>query len=420
LLSAACLLSAAPTVAAQECVERTNIEAIVDDSGSMGDTDPNELRRTGMELFIRTQNNSTRTLGAVEFGSTAATVFAPGSIGQQATAMINALRSAIAHDNDGTDYNEGFGQAKADNPNADARIFLTDGGHNEGAYQDGHKPGPPTYVVGLGIGEPKTSPAADRLDRIATETGGRYFADVAKVGIQAVFNTISSIVGCRPLPAPIELPEYTRDGQTESRQYGPSDSAMAVSLVLNWEDPANTFRVADVAAVDAQGRSLATLSGESGGPRLASERFTGSNFDSLTVGSVSGQEGLSIDVRGSDVTRPEAPLLQASDLESLAGLNLKTPKAVKIGSWPKGRSGWTVILASKPKKASAKKQATRAAARGLPGVGLLFSSRHSSLRAGYWTAFSGVLSKKGANKRVKSARRAGFADAYVRFVSAAR
>lgn len=61
--------SAAPSATGSAaCTPATNIEAIVDDSGSMEVTDPNRLRVQAMDLLIQTLPQST-TLGAVEFGS---------------------------------------------------------------------------------------------------------------------------------------------------------------------------------------------------------------------------------------------------------------------------------------------------------------------------------------------------------------
>src|ERR1700712_6063336 len=81
------------------CTAATNIEAIIDDSGSMEVTDPNKLRVQAMDLLVKTLPTST-TLGAVEFGSgyegipgivegvpSASTIFPPEAIGPNAAAM---------------------------------------------------------------------------------------------------------------------------------------------------------------------------------------------------------------------------------------------------------------------------------------------------------------------------------------------
>lgn len=88
------------------------------------------------------------------------------------------------------------------------------------------------------------------------------------------------------------------------------------------------------------------------------------------------------------------------------------------GSWPSGTAGWTVILTSAQDESSAEAVASRARSAGLGDVGTLYSSDHSSLRPGYWVAYSGVLSRADAVARQGQARAAGFSDAYARFVSA--
>ena len=93
------------------CAPATNIEAIIDDSGSMAGTDPNTLRVKGLKLLINTLSTGTF-LGAVEFGGgffsstpSADTVFKPEPVGPNAAAMGAALDSKIKADNGSTDYN---------------------------------------------------------------------------------------------------------------------------------------------------------------------------------------------------------------------------------------------------------------------------------------------------------------------------
>ncbi len=63
--------------------------------------------------------------------------------------------------------------------------------------------------------------------------------------------------------------------------------------------------------------------------------------------------------------------------------------------WPAGTSGWTAIVSSVTNEASARAVATRLQSSGQPG-GVLFSTNHSSLRPGYWVAFSGVFTSRSA------------------------
>jgi hypothetical protein len=88
------------------------------------------------------------------------------------------------------------------------------------------------------------------------------------------------------------------------------------------------------------------------------------------------------------------------------------------GGWPSGTSGWTVVLESKDSPAGARQAAEQAVAAGLPDVGVLNSSEHSSLRPGWWVAYTGLLDKAGATQRQADARAAGFGEAYARYVSA--
>src|SRR6478735_4574136 len=133
--------------AAAACTPAANIEAIIDDSGSMAITDQNRLRVQAMDLLINALGSGT-TLGAIEFGSAedfttpptpaADPVFTPEPVGPSAAAMKSALDTAIQADNGATDYNAAFNTARAANPGAQARIFLTDGGHDEGPYTNTH------------------------------------------------------------------------------------------------------------------------------------------------------------------------------------------------------------------------------------------------------------------------------------------
>src|SRR3954454_18911847 len=113
------------------CTPKSKIEAIIDDSGSMAVTDENRLRVQAMDLLINTLPAKTQ-LGAVEFGSSlfgtqpaADTVFPREPVGPNAGTMRSSLDSVINADNGSTDYNAAFARADADNPTAQARIFLT-------------------------------------------------------------------------------------------------------------------------------------------------------------------------------------------------------------------------------------------------------------------------------------------------------
>jgi cell division septation protein DedD len=84
--------------------------------------------------------------------------------------------------------------------------------------------------------------------------------------------------------------------------------------------------------------------------------------------------------------------------------------------WP-GGSGYTTILASLPSKAAALRVQAMARGRGLD-AGVLYSTRYSSLRPGYWVVFSGKSAgQQKADRRTARAKSLGYKKAYPRFVS---
>ncbi|MDQ6751333.1 MAG: VWA domain-containing protein [Actinomycetota bacterium] len=232
--------SSVSTARAAACAPVSNIEAVIDDSGSMAGTDINKLRVAGLNLLIDTQGNEQKTLGAVEFGDAADTVFAPGLIGPNALAMKGALKAKITADNGTTDYNGAFNLANADNPAAKARIFLTDGGHNAGDYLNGHLGGgkPPTYVIGFG----SSTGGADgaRLAQIASDTGGQYFPQTDSTTLQTVMNRIGAILNCLPVPAQY-TDSFSKVGQTRSHSFSVSSKLKTLTLVLSWPDPNSRY-----------------------------------------------------------------------------------------------------------------------------------------------------------------------------------
>lgn len=256
----ACLaaLPAAPATAA--CTKATNVEAIIDDSGSMGATDPDLLRVRGMKLLIGSLS-STTTLGAVEFGGNffddgtpaADTVFPPEAIGPNAAGMGTAMDNLIHADNGGTDYNAAFAQSDADNPNADARIFLTDGGHDIGTYNNGHLVHKvPTYVIGFSQGIQDQDKA--RLQQIATDTGGRYFPETDSSLLQSVMNTISSALSCQAPPT--SFTDQLAQGKSSNHSIVLSGKVKSAKIVLTWSSPLDTFTISGFRIVS-HGRTVA-------------------------------------------------------------------------------------------------------------------------------------------------------------------
>jgi hypothetical protein len=252
ILSAA--LFAGTASAAPTCTPKTNVEAIVDDSGSMQITDANRLRVQAMDLLIQTLPSST-TLGAVEFGSgleaipgvfegtpASATVFPPEPIAPNSTAMQAALKADIQGDDGLTDYNAAFAKADADDPASQARIFLTDGAHNEGAYTEAHLSHKvPTYVIGFGTGI-ATAEAKARLKKIAADTGGAVYDLEDSSELQAVVNEIGAALTCQTPPH--RFTDQLAQGQTSKpHTVAVGRKTHTLRVTLTWAQPGNHFKL---------------------------------------------------------------------------------------------------------------------------------------------------------------------------------
>lgn len=261
LLAAAAVVTILPAGGAQAqsargavaCTPVSNIEAIIDDSGSMLFTDPNRLRVAALDLLIETPGNEGITLGALEFGGAfltgevaADTVFGPEPIGPNAKAMEAALNEKIHANNGVTDYNAAFKKANEDNPAAKARIFLTDGGHDVGEYENGHRGGPPTDVVGFSSAISGTDGA--RLQQIATDTGGKYFPQTDSSNLQAVINQIGTELTCQTPPATFK-DTFAKVGQRKLHKVALVGKVKSAQLALSWVSPLDAFTISNLRVV---------------------------------------------------------------------------------------------------------------------------------------------------------------------------
>ena len=233
---------AAPTSSAAACTPKTNLEAIIDDSGSMSSSDPSDLRIRAMELLIDTQGNEKRTLGAVEFGSDARPLFGPGLIAQDAAAFRSAMAAGLVEDGGGTDYNAAFAIAASHNPAANARIFLTDGEHLAiDPYANGHAGGPPVYVLGLGVGF-AGSPGDQLLQRIADETGGLYRRADDASQMQAAMFDLNSAIACQTPPKRFS-DSFSKVGKAQPHAVKVPSKINTAQFALSWTNSADAFTI---------------------------------------------------------------------------------------------------------------------------------------------------------------------------------
>jgi hypothetical protein len=273
----------AASTSASSCVRANDIEAIVDDSISMEFSDAGRLRVQAMNLLIGTLSPNTQ-LGAIEFGSgflekpAAETLFPPQPVGPNAAAMRTALDTAIHADNGATDYNSAFVKADADNPDADAKIFLTDGGHVEGPYTDthlGHKV--PTYVIGFGSGLSSGEDQA-RLKKIAKDTRGQYFPVKEASELQPVMNSVSAALTCQTPPR--QFTDTLAQGQSKPHGVAIAAATKTVQITLTWANPLDKFKLTGLRLVGKNGL-LAVASRKPG--KLKVTKTTSSTFTIVKV-----------------------------------------------------------------------------------------------------------------------------------------
>jgi hypothetical protein len=267
------------------CTAATNIEAIVDDSYSMGGTDPDRLRVQAMGLLINTLPAKTL-LGAVEFGSegfetpAANTIFTPQPVGPNAAAMKTALEGVVNSDSGATDYNAAFAKADADDPAAQARIFLTDGGHNADTYNEAHLAhNVPTYVIGFGTGLTLDEDRA-RLQKIAADTGGQVFQLDEASQLQPVMNKIGAALTCQTPPR--EFEDLLKQGQSKTHAIAVGASTKVLQIALSWASPSDLFKLGRLKLI-VKGKVVAA-----GRPKIAKLKVKKSGGSTFAVAKVTG------------------------------------------------------------------------------------------------------------------------------------
>jgi hypothetical protein len=278
-------LMQAGSATAATCVPKTNIEVILDDSGSMSGFDFDKLRVAGTKLLLDKPANQKKTFGAVQFGTDATTVFAPGVVGANVTAMKAALDAQVQADDGSTNYNAAFAKAGQDNPNAQARIFLTDGGHNAGDYLNGHQGGPRTDVIGFGSST--TGEDGLRLQAIAKDTGGNYYPQTDSSSLQAVMNEVDAIYNCQAAPT-VYKDVFTTAGQSKTHTLNVGGSTRSIDIVLSWVGATNVFEIAKLRLLRgkrtiAKGSAIASKRRRNRVRKLKVVRRQGATFLALKV-----------------------------------------------------------------------------------------------------------------------------------------
>jgi hypothetical protein len=243
-----------------------------------------------MDLLINALPDRTQ-LGAIQFGSSfdpatpsASPVFPVEAIGPNAAAMKSALDTQIQGDDGGTDYNAAFDTARAANPGAGARIFLTDGGHNSGTYNNTHlNPAPqaqtPTYVIGFSAGLAGPEDQA-RLAKIASDTGGRYFPLPDSSALQSVMNEIETTLSCQTPPKTFN--DTLSQGKSKAHSVKISSKSKSAQLALSWTSPLDKFTISGIKVVRS-GKVVAKAAKHKKPKKLKVKVKTGSTFAVIKV-----------------------------------------------------------------------------------------------------------------------------------------
>jgi hypothetical protein len=218
------------TATAAGCTPAKNIEAIVDDSGSMSSSDPSKFRTKLLDAFAGFTANNGKIFGGIEFGTSPSPLFGPAAIPGVIPAM-QASFGQVNADSGGTDYQEAFAGATGHNGSANARIFLTDGFPD--AYPSSHlSPKILTYVVGLGADFASDPSALQTLSQIASETGGPppfLVTDVSQ--LQPVAGAITAYANCKAPPITI-VKTFTKPGQAFTINFKPLGKT--ADVLITW------------------------------------------------------------------------------------------------------------------------------------------------------------------------------------------
>ena len=284
-------------VAEDGCRAVTKLGVIVDDSGSMEEFDPGRLRVAALELLLDKERNAGERLGAVEFGDVAEQLFPPILLGSDTferdrSMLARLIDERVQADAGSTNYNAAFRGAQTIDPDAEAVVFITDGGHNVGRFRALHRNGPPTFVVGVGIGTEGRE--GGRLQHIADETDGAYFPDVDASELQAVLNRIDAGLNCdtdiatasdriedHEAPEPIDEPL--------------GDGTHSADVVVSWDDPRDDFALREL-TVTAGGKRVVRFGADS--LRRATEPDRVPQSNGVSVDGTAGRTYLSLRLLG--------------------------------------------------------------------------------------------------------------------------
>ena len=287
---------------AAACTPSKDVEAIIDDSGSMSGSDPSNFRAKLMSAYLDLGGNQGKQLGAVKFSSgnpAASVLFAPQPIGPTTVAgMKNAFSTQLVNSG-GTDYDAGFTLGNEQNPNATSRIFLSDGAPSTDSNLQ-RTPPTKTYVVGLGVGS--SSSAVQELNEIATDTGGPPPLFIEDAGqLQAAAGAITAGQNCKQLVTFQD--QFSNQGQTFG--HGFKAVGKSADILTSWPVIGTTLDIIKV-----------SQAGQGGGGKVASAakvkviKKKGTTFTTLHLKGLQKGKKVKFKVKATKLAAPTAGTTQ--------------------------------------------------------------------------------------------------------------
>jgi hypothetical protein len=323
----------------------TNLQAIVGDSATMRQRDPGLLRRQAIQLLLSKPRPQSTVLGVVEFGTGAAEVFPPLVLGgADFTAQLDVLGDLLAERLQGDagrrSLTAGFAAAALENPGRQAQILIVDGANNVGPEPTAAEVAVPTYIVGVGVR--RGTLAAQRLDRLATDSGGRFFPEVRADQLQAVLNDIDTDLACETqipvissaapsgsasaAPPPVTVAPGKTATFTTAPLRPPSTGRprlRSISIVVSWHSRRAPFTVR---AIDVRRPGARPLRIPASVLRRALRRHRALRFRQLLINARQGETFIAIRLRGLGVGASRARARAASLPRSRVGIIIRRPK----------------------------------------------------------------------------------------------
>lgn len=276
------------------CQVAKNIEGIIDDSGSMSANDSENYRADLLEALAFF--NQDKTMGAVLFGTSASPLFGPFPVGPN-FAAIKAALATVDSNGGGTDYDDGFALANSHNPNANARIFLSDGEPNSTPDSNLWKnPLIRSYVVGFGTAD------FTILNQIAAETGGptpAYSIENASQ-LRTVSQIINAAINCEPAPI-LRESRFTNQGQIRTLGFKPSGTT--AEILISWPTVGNLFKPIFGGGGAKKGSVAAIARKRKGAVKVSSTR--GESYIALNVKKLTKGKKFKFKIRAKKLLAPE-------------------------------------------------------------------------------------------------------------------